>query len=183
VSYTTRDDRAIDLPVLPGVYDVVYRRYTSSSDLFVVDHEPADPYAYGIRVLQEDLVVGSGTTTLDIDLAPERVLGGFTYAGMSLPARSTEYAGIGVWLRAKDTGSSQLLERIVFSSTWDGVGYPLVSYTTRDDRVIDLPVLPGVYDVVYRRYTSSSDLFVIDHEPADPYAYGVRYLGGCVVVP
>jgi hypothetical protein len=182
VSYSARDDRVIDLPVLPGVYDVVYRRYSGSSDEYVSDHDPADPYAYGVRVLDEGVVVGLGTTSIAIDLSPERVTGGFVYAGLSLPERSLGTTDIGIWLRARDTGTSHLLEVINFSSTWDGVGYPLVSYSTRDDRAIDLPLLPGVYDVVYRRYSGSSDEFVSDHDPADPYAYAVRFLGECVAV-
>jgi hypothetical protein len=42
-------------------------------------------------------------------------------------------------------------------------------------------VLPGTYDVVYRRYGTL--LSITSHDPADSYAHAIRQLQRCVTIP
>jgi hypothetical protein len=183
-SFSTRDDRVIDLPVLPGTYDLVYRRWASGDTTLLSDHDPLDAYAAGNRILRTGVIVGAtGSTALgEVDLAPGRIAGVITYGGSALPTRSRRDADIGLYLRAHDTGTLHLLEIVSFSGTWDGMGYPLQSFSTRDDRVIDLPVLPGTYDLVYRRWASGTTTLLSDHDPLDAYAAANRLVGSCVEV-
>jgi hypothetical protein len=182
VSFGDRDDRVIDLPLLPGVYDVVFRRWSSSSESLITNHEQDDPYGFGNRILAADVVVGPGVTTLDVEIAPARVTGAITFAGAPPTLGSQSSADIGIYLRAHDTGALHLLEYVGFSSTWNGSAYPLVSFGDRDDRIIDLPLLPGVYDVVFRRWSSSDESLITNHEQDDPYGFGNRVLAQCLVV-
>ncbi|UJR82855.1 hypothetical protein [Sandaracinus amylolyticus] len=182
----TSDDRAIDLAVLPGRYDVVYMRWTSRDDAGqrVLGHEAADPYPFAMHVLREDVVIGAGATSLDVDIAPVRVTGAVRYAGgTSFPDTRRSY-NVGLWLRDRSTGMHTSLEDVAFSTTWDGDGYPIRSSSTSDDRAIDLAVLPGRYDVVYMRWTSRDDAGrrVLGHEAADPYPFALHLLREDVVI-
>ncbi|NIS36576.1 MAG: hypothetical protein GWO04_44535, partial [Actinobacteria bacterium] len=58
---------------------------------------------------------------------------------------------VDVFLRSRDTGVYHLLESVNFSGSSSGTGYPVYSANDTDDRVIDLPVMPGTYDVLYVR--------------------------------
>jgi hypothetical protein len=181
-SYGASSDRAIDLPVLPGAYDVVYIRGPSVSDRWLFNHYPTDNYAWGHRVLRENVVIGPGTNVLDIDVAPARVTGRLLYGGSATFPVTAYYEDVDLFLRARDTGVLHFIERVDFSSTWSGTGYPVASYGPSSDRAIDLPVVPGAYDVVYIRGASVSDAWLFNHYPADNYAWGHRVLRENVVI-
>ncbi|NIQ55086.1 MAG: hypothetical protein GWN85_16885, partial [Gemmatimonadetes bacterium] len=84
-----------------------------------------------------------------VDIPAARVLGELTFdGGMPVPSRYDDE--VNLWLRDQSTGALVHLEQIDFSS-WDGSTYALYSNDFRDDRVIDLDVLPGTYDVLYER--------------------------------
>ena len=90
--------------------------------------------------------------------------------------QTAEYADVDLFLRARDTGVLHFIERVDFSSTWSGTGYPadeLRSEQRSDDRSADLP---GAYDVVYIRGSNVSDPWTYDHYPTDNYAWGHRVL-------
>ena len=59
----------------------------------------------------------------------------------------------------------------------DGSGrYSVRSLSAADDRVIDLPILPGSYDVIYRRWSSMPSTGVItSHSPTDAYAHADQH--------
>ena len=140
-TFNTRDDLMVDLPVLPGTYDVIYRRWSSGDGSSIGDHQQNDSYAFGYRTLQSGVTV-SGTTTLNVELAPGRVMGNVRYAGAALPTHSTSTTDIAIYLKARDTGSEQLLEVVTFGS-WDGTGYPQRSFNDRDDLVVNLARAAG----------------------------------------
>ena len=117
-----------------------------------------------------------------MELAPGRIAGSLRYAGGTVFPQTAEYSDVDLFLRARDTGVLHFLERVDFSSTWSGTGYPAASYGASSDRTIDLPMLPGTYDVVYIRGQSVSDPWTFDHYPTDNYAWGHRSLGICVEI-
>ena len=57
------------------------------SEPWTFDHYPTDNYAWGHRVLRDGVVIGPGTNTLDIDVAPARVTGACLYAGTTRSRR------------------------------------------------------------------------------------------------
>ncbi len=179
-SYGADDDRVIDFPVLPGRYDVVYRRWSwaSSDGKLIYSHYPTDAYAHANQVLMEDVVVGAGTTTLNVDVAPVQVTGAVRYAGSTTFPEAANSTDIGIYLRSQDTGVLHRLEDVSFDSTSSGTGFPVTSYGADDDRAIDFPVLPGRYDVVYRRWSwaSSDGTLIYSHYPADAYAHANQVL-------
>ncbi|RLB50539.1 MAG: hypothetical protein DRJ42_18665, partial [Deltaproteobacteria bacterium] len=118
-SWDFRDDRVIDLDVLPGTYDVIYRRFWSSGN---ADRDwgggPDGSYPFGSHVLRRDLVLGPGTNALDLDIPAARVSGAMTFAGgAAVPSLSEDE--VNLWLRDQATGSLVHLEQIDFGS-WDG---------------------------------------------------------------
>ena len=119
----------IDLPIVPGAYDVVYMRGATVSEAWLFQHYPTDHYAYGHRVLRENVVIGPGTTTLDIDIAPARVTGEVLYGGTTTFPGTPYYEEIDLYLRARDTGVLHFLEDVDFSSMMSGG--QLISTTMR----------------------------------------------------
>ena len=119
-------------------------------------------------MLRENVTIGPGTTNLDIDVAPSRVTGRVLYAGTTTFPQTAEYADVDLFLRAEDTGVLHFIERVDFSSTWSGTGYPVASFGASSDRTIDLPMLPGSYDVVMVRGQNVTDPWTAHAPSASP---------------
>ncbi|MFK7986132.1 MAG: hypothetical protein AB8I08_08875, partial [Sandaracinaceae bacterium] len=90
-----------------------------------------------------------------VDVPRARALGAVTVSGGPAVASGNDDE-VALWLRDQATGSLVFIEEIDFDS-WDGSEFPVRSYNFRDDRVIDLDVIPGTYDVLYRRFWSTGD--------------------------
>ncbi|GAB5541017.1 MAG: hypothetical protein SangKO_007770 [Sandaracinaceae bacterium] len=183
-SWDFRDDHVIDLDVLPGTYDVIYQRFWGSGD---ADRDwggaPDGTYPFGSHVLMEGVVLGPGVNTLDVDIPRASVMGTLTFAGGPAVGSGADDE-VNLWLRDTRTGSLVHLEQIDFTS-WDGAQYPVRSWDFRDDRVIALDVLPGTYDLVYRRFWGSGDA---DRDwggaPDGTYPFGSHVLrAGIVIAP
>ncbi|MCC6874945.1 MAG: hypothetical protein IT378_11625, partial [Sandaracinaceae bacterium] len=176
-SFNQNDDRAIDLAVVPGAYDVVY--YRAASGDFVSRTSDADPYPFARHVLRENVVIGPGPTTLNVDLAASRVTGSLVHMGSGTFPGSESSNTITVYLRSRSTGAHHALESVSFGS-WNGSAYPVASFNPNDDRAINLAVLPGAYDVVYHRAASGD--FVSRTSSADPYPFARHVLRENVVI-
>ncbi|MFK7991663.1 MAG: hypothetical protein AB8I08_36945, partial [Sandaracinaceae bacterium] len=179
---STDRDGVIDLRVLPGVYDVVYRRYSSRSGDIINTHVEDDPYAQAEHVLQAGVSIGGPAQSLDVDLGTTHVTGDFLFNGATtMPAAVSGTSG-SVYLRSVATGVYSRLESFGFTGSSSPYDWFEASSTNRDG-VIDLRVLPGAYDVVYRRYSSRSGDIINTHVEGDPYAQAEHTLGMCVTVP
>ncbi|MFK7988862.1 MAG: hypothetical protein AB8I08_22780, partial [Sandaracinaceae bacterium] len=134
-------DRVIDLDVIPGTYDILYRRFWSTGDEARDFGDEADgSYPYGSHVLVEGVVIAAGASALNIDIPAARVGGALTFDGGAAVASDNDDE-VAVWLRDQATGSLVFIEEIDFDS-WDGSEYPVRSYNFRDHRVIDLDFFP-----------------------------------------
>ncbi len=180
-----RWDHAIDLAVMPGIYDVVYWRVYGDLDYQrqINDRSNNDPYAYGFHVLHTDVTIEPGENSLDIDIEPARLSGDVTFDGDLIDLRSPSSVNIALSLRDHDTGALHQIERVVFSGSWDD-GYPVSTADYRWDHTIDLAVLPGTYDLGYWRVYGDLDYQnqINDRSNSDPYAYGFRVLNQCIEV-
>ncbi|RLB47073.1 MAG: hypothetical protein DRJ42_26265, partial [Deltaproteobacteria bacterium] len=173
----------VALDVLPGTYDVIYRRFWSSGN---ADRDwggtPDGTYPFGSHVLMSGVVIGPGVNALNVDIPRASVTGALTFDGGAAVASIGEDEA-NVWLRNRSTGSLVHLEQIDFGS-WDGSQYPVRSWDFRDDRVIDLDVIPGTYDLIYQRFWSSGNA---DRDwggtPDGTYPYGSQLLRQCVSLP
>ncbi|MCZ7685948.1 MAG: hypothetical protein M5U28_47205 [Sandaracinaceae bacterium] len=176
-SFNETDDRAVDLMVLPGAYDVVYYRNAGSD--YVSRTSNGDPYPFAQHVIREDVAIGPGATSLSLELAATRVTGSIVHAGSSTFPGSSASNTIAVYLRSRSTGAHHLLERVAFGG-WTGTHYPVSSFNEADDRSVDLAVLPGTYDVVYYRNAGSE--FVSRTSNGDPYPFAQHVIREGLVV-
>ncbi|NIS36575.1 MAG: hypothetical protein GWO04_44530, partial [Actinobacteria bacterium] len=111
--------------------------------------------------------------TGEVELAPARVVGALLHGGATTFPEANYYsADVDVFLRSQDTGVYHFLESVNFSGSSSGTGYPVYSANDTDDRVIDLPVMPGVYDVLYVRGPSVTSEASWSHDADETYAYG-----------
>ncbi|HEY3357818.1 MAG TPA: hypothetical protein VGQ83_31490 [Polyangia bacterium] len=155
--------------VLPGLYDVVYRRgYTPSSGI-VAEDAPGDPLPYGYRVLREGLLVGAGQNDLTVDV-PVATLAAVnvTVAGAALPSGpSASSSTMTLYLKARDTGALHQVRHLWYTSgggPWPAGG----------DHAYSL--VPGVYDVVYERAYARADNTVAENPTGDVLPNGYRVL-------
>jgi hypothetical protein len=174
-SYGLNDDRMINREILPGTYDLIYRRF-SSSGTYLSGANEADPYPSAEHLVRGAVVIAGSTATLDIDLIPVRVGGTLTYDGSTTFPNSSSSNTVSYWLRDDATGIHHYVESVGFNSS--GV---LMSYGPNDDRVVNRPLLPGAYDLVYRRF-SSSGTYLSGASEADPYPSAEHLVRACVVV-
>ena len=105
-----------------------------------------------------------------------RVGGTLTYDGSTTFPNSSSSNTVSYWLRDDATGIHHYVESVGFNSS--GV---LMSYGPNDDRVVNRPLLPGAYDLVYRRF-SSSGTYLSGASEADPYPSAEHLVRACVVV-
>ena len=183
--YVLREDsRTLDARLVPGVYDILYRRFQSSSDDYgssTGSARVADPFPAGDRILRQGVVVTAGATSLDIDI-PSVALGGpVTLDGGPLPpAQASAHLGDAtLYAVARDTGTRHLIGYVDYQ--YSSSGYVL----REDSRTLDARLVPGVYDLLYRRYQSSSADYGASTgraPAADPFPAGDRFVGACVAV-
>ncbi len=160
-------DRVYDIPVFPGVYDIIYRRaYSVTSDgRLVYDHDEGGNYASGEILLQSGVVIGPGINALNVEIAPARVSGQLLYNGGTTFPGDPSPTDVSVFLRSQVTGIAARLESVSFGS-WTGTEYPTIAGNPSYDRVYDIPIFPGEYDILYRRaYSVTSDgRLIYDHD-------------------
>ncbi|MBI2393664.1 MAG: hypothetical protein HYV09_29065 [Deltaproteobacteria bacterium] len=166
--------------VMPGTYDVLYRRGWNGADggNWVYTTTAGDTLADGDRILQRDVVVPPGASTLSVDFGIATVSGTFTLSGGAVPAAS-KGGDVDVYFVNKDTGSRQRVGGPRYS--YSGSGYVLVSGTNAYSTL----VMPGTYDVLYRRgwNYSAGDTWVYTTTAGDSLADGDVILLTDVVVP
>jgi 6,7-dimethyl-8-ribityllumazine synthase len=148
----TTDD-AIDLRLVPGVYDVLFDRdvttsTTGSGDRWASSTLSTTPIPSGWRTLRTGVVIGPGTNALAIDVPTAHVTGSITLAGATPPAMlpTDGYGVASLWLVAHDTGARHLAGQLRYTS-YQSNGY---ARGTTDDH-IDLTLVPGTYDLIYDR--------------------------------
>jgi EGF-like domain len=130
--------------VLAGTYDVVYRRYWDRQYDTVSRTTSDKTHVAGYRMLARDVVISSGSQTLNLDIPVATISGTITLGGQPLPSTNTDYDGADIYLVAKDTGAAHHIGGYRYS--YSGGAYVLTSdyYGGK--------VLAGTYDVHYRRY-------------------------------
>src|SRR5690606_10501103 len=101
-------DGVIGATVLPGTYDVIYARDVDTDGYFWAA-APGDPYPTGYAVLMEDVVIGAGASTLDIDIPAAHISGTITLEGGAL-TDSRRQAWIEIGLRNQSTGSINVID-------------------------------------------------------------------------
>ncbi|MBZ0116766.1 MAG: hypothetical protein K8H88_07220, partial [Sandaracinaceae bacterium] len=183
-------DGTYSVRLVPGAYDILYERdaTTSSSgsdDRWVYDVTSSSPLPNGWRVLQENVTVAPGTTTLHIDVPSSALTANLTVDGAPPPAMVPPegYGTSVLWAVSRDTGVRHRLGHLRHTSSVTG-GYRLGT----GDGVFSVRLVPGVYDVLYERdaTTSSSgsnDRWVYDVTSSSPMPNGWRVLRQCVVFP
>ena len=171
-------DLVVDHPVLPGTYDIVYRRFYGSAEVGY-GGRPDDPYPFGNHVLETDVVIGPGTNTLNFDIPVARITGAITYDGGALPNSPIDKLAL-FYLRSQSTGALHRIDGIDFA--WNGSEYaPTPLSDPAYDLTVDHPILPGTYDIVYRRFYGSAEVGY-GGRPDDPYPFGNHVLETDVVI-
>jgi len=165
--------------VMPGTYDVVYRRGWNSAagGNWVYTTTAGDTLADGDQILQRDVVVPAGSKTLDVDFGSTLLSGNFTLSGGAIPT-SSKGGDVDIYLVNKDTGSRQR------------IGGPRYSYATSSYVLVagtdsySTLVMPGTYDVIYRRgwnYAAGGN-WIYTTTAGDTLADGDRILQRDVVI-
>jgi slime mold repeat-containing protein/EGF domain-containing protein len=155
--------------LLPGIYDVLYRRNWDSVYNTVSSTVSTDLVPNGYRQLQANLVVGTGANNIAVDIPVATVTGTVTMGGQPLPATNPFSYTSSIYLRSKDTGAYHSLAYFSYSSNLSGP-----YFTSR--------LLPGTYDMVYRRNWDSVYNTVSSTVSTDLIPNGYRLLTQNVVV-
>lgn len=175
---------AIATRLIPGIYDIVYRRGLSSTadPRYVYLTNPTDPFAQGYRILRSGVIITSGANTLNVHVPTGGVTGAITLDGGPIPTTLPGAVAYDTYLYgvSRDTGELHSIAIVDYGYASSGI-YPLRAGTD----VIDTRLIPGTYDLLYRRGLSSTadPRYVYQTSPADPFAQGYRYLGVCLSVP
>ncbi|MFO0630810.1 MAG: hypothetical protein U0325_35000 [Polyangiales bacterium] len=162
--------------VLPGTYDLVYRRGESGGD--VAARFNNDPVINGYRVLRT-VTITAGAQTLDIDVPVTTLTGRLTQGGSTWPMTSTNSgaaasAAAGFYLRAQDTRALHQIASIRYGNTSP------YSRAAGSDAYATI-VLPGTYDLVYQRGEGSGE--VSARFNGDPVINGYRVLRTVTITP
>ncbi|MCZ7684883.1 MAG: calcium-binding EGF-like domain-containing protein [Sandaracinaceae bacterium] len=175
--------------VVPGTYDILYRRgydySTSSGQEWVDPTDATDPFPNGWRVLRSGVVIAAGASTLSLDIPSSVVTGPITLDGSSPPAALPPgyYESVTLYAVSRDTGMRHILGYLRYNYVSGSPGYRLDAR----DGTLDARLVPGIYDVLYRRgydYSTSSGQEWVDlTDAADPFPNGWRYLDRCVAFP
>ena len=162
--------------LVPGVYDLLYRRDWSQSTGIVDPTDAADPYVKGMLYLRRDVVVGPGANRLDIDVPRTGLTGTITMGGAPLPAQSRHPDSLIFYLVRSDTNAWHQIASVGFGGCCGR--YEVVA--AHADYATAVP--PGTYDLLYRRDWSQSTDVVDPTDSADAYVKGLRYLRRGIVV-
>ena len=127
----------IDTRLIPGIYDLVYRRGLSStaSPRYVYETRASDPFAHGYRVLRTDLVIGPGANTLDVDVTTASVTGTITLDGGAVPSTALGSEAFEVILydpahHPTDTGDGLIVLQYVLAWLGEAAGHDVVLVET-----------------------------------------------------
>ena len=173
-NYALRSD-AYDSKIIPGTYDLLYRRKWDSKYNTVTITSGTSSQLNGYRILQSNVVIKSGNQTLNLDIPVARITGKMTMGGQALPAKNGNYDGAAFYLKAKDTGAAHYLA---------GFSYRYVSsgnYALRSD-TYDSKLIPGTYDLLYRRKWDSTYNTVTITSGTSSQLNGYRILQSNVVI-
>jgi hypothetical protein len=165
--------------LVPGVYDILYRRGETSTEGLLSLTPASDPFAHGLRVLGSGVVIAPGNNTLNVDLPSSRVTGNITLNGAALPATLTQPTSWDVDLYAvsRDTGARHPIAFVEYVYQSNG------AHTLRaGSNAIDTRLVPGTYDILYRRGETSTEGLMSLTPPSDPFAHGLRVLISGVVI-
>ena len=145
----TAGSDVIDAILVPGAYDLVYDRgHDDGSDSiwpWVGQQRDPGEFPNGYVVLQENVVLGAGAQTLDVDVPVTRLSGAITVDGAALPSNlANTFGGFDLLLVNQATKQRHFIGRPSYSSSG---GRPL----TAGSDVVDAVLVPGTYDLVYDR--------------------------------
>jgi hypothetical protein len=157
--------------IVPGVYDLWYRKNWDSTYNTVSSTSTGDPNPNGMRLLQMNVILASGGNTLNIDVPKATVGGTITLGGQPLPAQSS-YGGATFYLKAKDTGAMHS----VASFNYTGANYTLYGPTWTSSTI------PGNYELWYRKNWDSTYNTVSSTSTGDPNPNGMRMLNANVTI-
>ncbi|MBI5535696.1 MAG: hypothetical protein HY898_23395 [Deltaproteobacteria bacterium] len=161
--------------MIPGAYDLVYRRGWSSSDGIVSENLAQDKLPNGFRVLQENVILNQGSNSLVFDLTQSMLGADLTLDGKPLPSGANPSSDtMFVYLRSRDTEVLHGLRHLWYTSS--GGPWPVDGAHARS-------VPPGLYDLIYRRGWNSSDDTVGENVTSDKLPNGMRVLQRCLQVP
>ena len=154
--------------LMPGMYDILYRKGETSTDSgYVYKTEATDMGPNGVRYLAKDILFTGGSITLDIPDAPLTV--SLTLDGAPFPATGDDNTTHLIYAVAKDTG----VRHLISSFYW---------YSTGMYRNDATRLMPGTYDILYRKGETSTDSgYVYKTEASDIGPNGVRYLAKDIV--
>jgi hypothetical protein len=127
-----------------------------------------------MRVLKANVVLAAGANSLVVDIPMVTVGGAITMNGQPLPATNPPYSTTtALYLKARDTGAMHEFSHFQYT----GNSYTLYgpNFTSK--------LLPGMYDLYYRREWNSQYNTVNDTAPNDKIPNGMRLLGTCLTVP
>ncbi len=155
--------------LMPGVYDILYRKGESGADSgFVYRTDTTDVGPNGVRILATNVVFTGGTIPVDIKDAPLTV--DLTLNGAALPAMASDSGEHIVYAVAKDTGARHQIAYFYWTSSQ--------TLIRRDSTRL----MPGTYDILYRKGESGADSgFVYRTDTTDVGPNGVRILATNVV--
>ncbi|MCB9617322.1 MAG: hypothetical protein H6722_33235 [Sandaracinus sp.] len=185
------NDDVIDLRLVPGVYDLLFDRDTSTSssgsgDRWVGETASSSPLPSGWRMLRTGVVIGRGTNVVDVDVPTASVTGVITLDGATPPSTVpiNGYGAGSVWAVSQDTGVRHLVGVLRYTSSVTGGGYR----RDANDHLIDLRLVPGTYDLLFDRDTSTSssgsgDRWVGETASSSPMPSGWRLIRSGVVIP
>jgi hypothetical protein len=156
--------------LLPGTYDILYRRDWDSTYNTVGSTDATDQIPKGLRVLQSNVTVQSGANNLAIDIAVSPMSGTVTLGGQPLPANNPSSLTTTIYLKSKDSGAKHQLA--YFYHTSGGLWGPY--FTSK--------VLPGTYELLYRRDWDSTYNTVGSTDAMDKIPKGMRRLAEDVVI-
>ncbi len=164
-----------DSRMIPGVYDLLYRRNWDSTYNTVTLTNGTDTQLNGYRILKTNVVIASGSQTLNLDIPVARLTGKMTLGGNPLPPKNTTYYGGSFYLKAKDTGAAHFLASYSYNRISTS------NYTLAGD-TYDSRMLPGTYDLLYRRNWDSKYNTVTLTNGTDTQLNGYRILKTNVVI-
>ena len=157
--------------IIPGMYDLWYRKNWDSQYNTVSTTSMGDPNPNGMRLLQANVLLSAGSNTLNIDVPTATINGNITLGGQPLPAQSF-YGGASFYLKAKDTGAMHS----VASFSYSGANYTLYGPTWTAS------IIPGNYELWYRKNWDSQYNTVSTTSMGDPNPNGMRMLNGNVTI-
>ena len=158
-----------------GVYDLIYQRGLSNDIVFATD--VLDPVPMGFNILQEEVVIGPGLNTLNIDVPRAEVTGDITLGGDDWPTISRSSQNVTFFMRDRDTGVLHRLYQLNYNLLSGATEFPLNSNTPPS---FETALPSGSYDLIYQRGLSNDTVFATN--VLDPVPMGFNILQEDVVI-